>query len=117
MVSDKIAIGNEVVMVNGSVLTKIGCDYRVDLLPDLATVRPGGVVHHVSCDQLVDSRAVTYGYTKKQLLNHILRIGCQQRILPAVELRVEQRWSGASPIGIACGLSRSVLGSVGPFGQ
>ncbi len=65
MVRDEVAIGNEVVMLNGSVPTKVGSDYRVDLLPTLSTLKTCGVVHHVFCDQLVDGRAVTYGQTTK----------------------------------------------------
>src|SRR5579864_2005338 len=90
MVRDEVAIGNQVVMLNGSVPTKVGSYDLVDLLPTLATLRTGGVVHHVFCDQLVDSRSVACRQTTKQLLNHILRIGCHQQILPAVEFGVEK---------------------------
>jgi hypothetical protein len=97
VVRDEVALGNEMVMLNESVPTEVVCDYRNDLLPTLSTLWTGGVVDHVFCDQLVDRGLVTCRQTTKKLPNHILRLGCHERIMSAAQFRVERRWMGTWP--------------------
>jgi hypothetical protein len=56
VVRDKIALGDEVVILDREVTAKIGPDGLDDLLPTLSTLTTGtgGVIHHVFGDQLVD---------------------------------------------------------------
>ena len=94
MVGDKVALSDEVVILNREITAKVGPNILDDLFPTLSTLTSGsgGMVHHAFSNQLVDRRRlVACGPTTKQLFDHIIRLGRHDRILPAVEFHVDRR--------------------------
>ena len=79
MVDDEVTFRDEVVVIDGDLLTEIVDERREDLLPTLSALRtpkvvftPCGVVHQIFGDELVDDGVVTRDHSTKQLVDHVL---------------------------------------------
>ena len=81
MVDDEVAFRDEVVVIDGDLVTEIVDERREDLLPTLSALRtskvvftPCGVVHQIFGDELVDDGVVTRDHSTKQLVDDVLRL-------------------------------------------
>lgn len=71
VVRDEVAVGDEVMVLDGHVLAEVGGDHVDDAKPRVSSLWPSGVVHHVDVDQVVDN-TVSGSHAPKELRHNRL---------------------------------------------
>ncbi len=59
VLSDKVSVADEVVVLSPAVLPQVILDHGADLLPTFTTLRTRGVIYEVLRDYLIDHRSIT----------------------------------------------------------
>ena len=73
VVRDEVAVGDEVMVLDGHVIAEVGGDHVDDAKPRVSSLWPGGVVHHVDVDQVVNNM-VSGSHAPKELRHNRLRV-------------------------------------------
>ena len=106
VVSDILALPDQVMMIDRRVLAHRVADDRHNLLPALATLpqRTGCMIHHVFGEEFVNHRIVEGRSPSEQFFNDVLRRSLSHsHRLPDLACSCERRMADLSPVTVSFG--------------